>query len=129
MAKVIGIGAIIMYAREARSLAAWYSEVLGIEMSYNEGENHYYGEIGSGERTAQFGIYAAQDDFQTGGRAMMINYQVDDFDTFLKDLQEKGIVVEKKLDLVYGKFAYINDPEGNPIELWQEAPPTAQSAF
>jgi predicted enzyme related to lactoylglutathione lyase len=34
-------------------------------------------------------------------------------------LKADGIVVEKTEDFDYGRFAWIKDPEGNRIELYQ----------
>jgi predicted enzyme related to lactoylglutathione lyase len=39
----------------------------------------------------------------------------------VKALQEEGVVIEKREDFDYGRFAWIMDPEGNRIELWEPA--------
>jgi predicted enzyme related to lactoylglutathione lyase len=49
----------------------------------------------------------------------MINYRVSNLDRMLAQLQQKGVAVEKVEDYDYGKFAWITDPEGNRIELWE----------
>ena len=49
----------------------------------------------------------------------MINYRVDDLDALVAQLSEAGIPVEPNEDCTYGKFAWITDPEGNRLELWQ----------
>jgi len=38
---------------------------------------------------------------------------------FLEQLKADGIEIEKTEDFDYGKFAWIRDPEGNRIELYQ----------
>ena len=55
------------------------------------------------------------------GRAtFMVNYRVDDLDKLLQVLREEGVDVdEKREDSEYGRFAWIIDPEGNKIELWE----------
>ncbi len=54
----------------------------------------------------------------------MINYRVEDLDAF-EVLREEGCnVLDKSDDSVYGKFAWVIDPEGNKVELWQ--PPAGQ---
>jgi glyoxylase I family protein len=50
----------------------------------------------------------------------MINFRVANLDRMITQLRAKGI--EVTLDpKIYpnGRFARLNDPEGNPIELWE----------
>jgi catechol 2,3-dioxygenase-like lactoylglutathione lyase family enzyme len=50
----------------------------------------------------------------------MINYRVDDLDGLLKVLKEEGVEIDPhREDYDYGRFAWIMDPEGNRIELWE----------
>lgn len=52
----------------------------------------------------------------------MINYRVDDLDALLEQLLAAGIEIDpKRENSDYGRFAWIVDPEGNRIELWQSA--------
>ena len=56
----------------------------------------------------------------------MINYIVDDLDAILAKLVRNGANVDpKREDHEYGRFAWIFDPDGNKIELWE--PPRTQS--
>lgn len=50
----------------------------------------------------------------------MINFRVRDLDAMGKQLTAKGIKVEIDPETYpNGRFAKLNDPEGNPIQLWQ----------
>lgn len=50
----------------------------------------------------------------------MINYWVDDLDALLVQLEAAGVEIDPKCDSEpYGKFAWITDPEGNRLDLWQ----------
>jgi len=52
----------------------------------------------------------------------MINYLVEDLDALLEVLKEEGVEIDPhREDYDYRRFAWIMDPEGNRIELW-EAP-------
>ena len=56
----------------------------------------------------------------------MINFRVDDLDALLAELAKAGVTIDpKRDDYPYGRFAWIEDPEGNRIELWQPPPPEA----
>ena len=50
----------------------------------------------------------------------MINYRVKDLDRLLVQLRREKVPVDKKReDSKYGRFAWMSDPEGNRIELWE----------
>jgi predicted enzyme related to lactoylglutathione lyase len=56
----------------------------------------------------------------------MINFRVSDLAAMVAQLEAAG--VEVKVDpepYPYGRFAHLNDPEGNRIELWQPMEPDA----
>jgi predicted enzyme related to lactoylglutathione lyase len=49
---------------------------------------------------------------------------VDDLDALLARLRENGVPIDpKRDDYDYGRFAWIYDPDGNKIELWEPASP------
>ncbi len=50
----------------------------------------------------------------------MINFRVDDLDVFIAELIKKNISLCGEYQMgEYGKFAWILDPDGNKLELWQ----------
>jgi len=50
----------------------------------------------------------------------MINFRVRNLDSMTAQLRAGGISVEIDQERYpNGRFAYLNDPEGNPIELWE----------
>jgi len=50
----------------------------------------------------------------------MMNFIVEDLDGLLATLREEGVEVDPhREDHDYGRFAWIADPEGNRIELWE----------
>lgn len=53
----------------------------------------------------------------------MINFRVRDLDGLLKKLKSEGIEqVGKMEEYDFGRFAWIIDPEGTKIELWEPGP-------
>jgi len=40
-------------------------------------------------------------------------------DALLKNLEADGILIERRQDADYGRFAWVIDPEGHRIELWE----------
>lgn len=60
--------------------------------------------------------------FAPQNKSFMINYRVDDLDALLETLRAEGVWIdEHREEHEYGRFAWIADPEGNRIELWQPA--------
>ena len=65
------------------------------------------------------------DTFAPSSARSMINYRVEDLHALVKVLKEESCnVFEKTDESEYGKFAWVIDPEGNKVELWQ--PPEGQ---
>ena len=53
----------------------------------------------------------------------MLNFRVRDLDAMLEQLRARGADVNEKTEDMegVGRFGWVTDPEGNRIELWQEA--------
>jgi predicted enzyme related to lactoylglutathione lyase len=52
----------------------------------------------------------------------MINYRVDNLTELLAQLEKNGVALHKGPDSDdSGKFAWIIDPDGNKVELWEPA--------
>lgn len=57
---------------------------------------------------------------QPGKGGFMINLRVDDCSGMVERLRAKGIEVLGFSDEGYGKFAWLLDPDGIKIELWEQ---------
>ena len=58
--------------------------------------------------------------FEPSTAAFMVNYRVHDLPALVRALREEGCqVLEKADDAEYGQFAWVIDPEGNKVELWE----------
>jgi predicted enzyme related to lactoylglutathione lyase len=128
MKRVTGIGGIFFKAKDAPALQAWYKRHLGIDVQEWGGTAFTWtdGDDKPVAGTTIWSIGSAQGDhFAPSTAAFMINYRVEDLHALVKTLREEGCdVLEKIDDSEYGKFAWVIDPEGNKVELWQ--PPAGQ---
>jgi predicted enzyme related to lactoylglutathione lyase len=128
MKRVTGIGAIFFKAKDAQALHAWYKQHLGIDVQTWGGTAFTWtGSDGKpvGGTTVWSIASAHTEQFAPSAAAFMINYRVEDLLALVRVLREEGCnVLEKIDDSEYGKFAWVIDPEGNKIELWQ--PPVGQ---
>ena len=118
MAKAVGFGGVFLKARDPKALGAWYAEHLGIP-SQDGGSLAFDGPESTGMTVfAHFPVDTKY--FGEGAQQAMINFRVDDMDGLLKQLTEAGVRIDpKREDASYGRFAWIWDPEGNRVELWQ----------
>jgi predicted enzyme related to lactoylglutathione lyase len=120
MQRVKGIGGIFFKAKDKKALVAWYEKNLGVPMGeYGGGEFHWRDADGREQITA-WSVFAH--DTKHFSAPLMINYLVDDLDAMLEQLKAAGAEIDPKRDEAdYGRFAWVTDPEGNRIELWEPA--------
>lgn len=113
MAHVTGIGGVFFRAKDPEALLQWYVDHLGIKT-----ENGYW-EQPAGNTVFQ--PFPADTDYFRADKATMLNFRVDDMDAMCAQLDAAGIAYEVKpeWDAIYGRFTHLEDPEGNPIELWE----------
>ena len=122
MARVTGIGGVFFKSPDPKALTAWYAEHLGIQMSDYGGATFLWSdEVPATTGQTAWSIFPeATKHFGGGSQSAMINYRVDDLDALLIKLEAAGVTIDpKREDASYGKFAWIVDPDGNRVELWQ----------
>ncbi len=128
MKRVTGIGGIFFKAKDAPALQAWYKQHLGIDVQPWGGAAFTWTDDG-GKPTGGTTIWsigpADGDYFAPSTAPFMVNYRVADLYALVKLLKAEGCrVLEKVEESEYGKFAWVIDPEGNKVELWE--PPAGQ---
>jgi len=121
MARVTGIGGVFLRARDPKILAAWYVEYLGFPAADYGTTFLWSDEVPSGTGMTTWSAFDAETDyFGRREQQAMVNYRVDDLDALLTQLADAGVEIDpKREEYSYGRFAWIHDPEGNRIELWQ----------
>ena len=121
MARVTGIGGVFLKARDPKALAAWYVKHLNLSPAPYGITFLWSDEVPKTTGSTTWSTFPADTKyFGTGPQTAMINYRVDDLDALLAELQKDGVPIDpKRDDSSYGKFAWITDPEGNRLELWQ----------
>jgi len=126
MKRVTGIGGVFIKADNPERLYAWYEKHLGLKGNPGEGILFRWPDPDDGAKssTTVFAIFPRDTTYFQPGRAdFMINFRVDDLDGLLAALRAEGVEVDpRREDFDYGRFAWIMDPEGNRIELWQPGP-------
>ena len=128
MKRVTGIGGIYFKAKDAVALAAWYKRHLGIDVQVWGGAAFDWTDT-DGKPVAGTTAWSISPmdsgHFAPSTASFMVNYRVDDLHALVEVLREEGCNVLDKVDESdYGAFAWVIDPEGNKVELWQ--PPVGQ---
>ena len=119
MARITAVGGVFFKSPDPKALAAWYQNTLGIAVESWGGA--MIGMQGGGPGYAVWSPHGASSDhFEPSKREFMINFAVDDLDAYLAGLEAKGVAVNGRQEMEgMGKFAWILDPDGTKIELWQ----------
>ena len=116
---ITGLGGVFFKSENPRALSAWYRDVLGLKVESWGGAMLRYDAPGH-PPMALWSPFAENSDEMAGStREFMINLAVDDMDAFVARLTAKGVPILKRDQDANGKFAWIRDPDGTKIELWQ----------
>ena len=123
MAKVTGIGGVFFKSKgDHAALAAWYQKHLGMPLEPWGGAALRWPQDTAEDKGVTAWHVAARDTkwFAPSDAPFMINYRVDDLTGLLANLQASGVAILKGPDSdENGKFAWIVDPDGNKVELWE----------
>jgi len=126
---VDGIGGVFLYANDAKALSEWYSTHLGIRLETYTPDKVYgtefkYRRLADSSKVdaTVWSIINSKVPLPAERKECVINYRVRDLPAFLDQLKVDGVLIEKTEEFEYGKFAWIKDPEGNRIELFQPIP-------
>jgi len=123
-----GIGGVFLFTNNPKRLVEWYRDCLGITPGGEDSEcnsmyaTFEYRDIEDPEikRTMAWAIMPTEEQITDKPRTGRINYCVKSMAETLAHLQSKGVAIDKSEDYEgYGKFAWVTDPDGNKIELWE----------
>jgi predicted enzyme related to lactoylglutathione lyase len=117
--RITGVGGVFFKAKDPKALAAWYRDVLGLPLEAWGGAKLRYDAPKHPPALSWNAFPASTSYFAPSTSGFMINYAVDDMDALLSRLRAKGVAILKREDDPNGRFAWILDPEGNKIELWE----------
>jgi catechol 2,3-dioxygenase-like lactoylglutathione lyase family enzyme len=120
MAGITGIGGVFFKSRDPKALSAWYRDVLGLDVQKWGGALLPYGAPGGPPHAVWSPFGQDTDYFAPSTREVMINFAVDDLDAMLTRIEAKGVTVLRRDDTdPHGRFAWLMDPDGTKIELWE----------
>jgi len=123
MSRVTGIGGVFFKSNDPAQILEWYRTHLGIASEDWGGFAFQWSEIEDPNETG-YTIWGAFPDttnyFSPSEQPFMVNFRVADLASLIGALKEEGVEVVGEIEQhPNGKFAWILDPEGRKIELWE----------
>lgn len=127
MARITGIGGVFFKSTgDHKALAAWYQKHLGLALEPFGGAILKWPEDRAPDGGMTVWHVAGKDSkwFGPSESSFMINYRVDNLGELLAQLRAAGVEVIQGPDTDdNGVFAWILDPDGNKVELWEPRAP------
>ncbi len=116
---VTGIGGVFVKSRDPAALAAWYRDVLGMEVESWGGVKLRLDAPGHPEVTVWTPFSSKTTYFAPSTREVMLDFAVDNMDAFLARVSAHGVHILGRDDHdPNGSFAWIMDPDGTKLEFW-----------
>lgn len=118
--RITGIGGVFVKSADPKALAKWYREVLGLDVASWGGAALAYDAPGHPPKVSWMAFPQTSDHMAPSPREFMINFAVDDMDAMIARLGANDVpVLSHGEDNPFGRFIWIQDPDGTKIELWQ----------
>ncbi|WP_365834756.1 VOC family protein [Altererythrobacter sp.] len=118
MAKITGLGGVFYVVEDPEATREWYRDKLDIDGEY--GPQLAWSEESKPNPYSLISHFKDDTYVKPGKGTFMINLRVDDLGAFVKQIKKKGVKILDSVDEGYGKFAWILDPNGVKIELWEQ---------
>jgi predicted enzyme related to lactoylglutathione lyase len=123
--RVTGIGGVFFKSKNPKLTKEWYSKHLGIE-SDKYGSKFLWNSTNTEAEQMGTTVWSPMESdtkyYAPSEREFMINYRVENLVALLAELKTEGVEQIGEMEsFEYGKFAWIMDPDGTKIELWEPA--------
>ncbi|OIU70503.1 VOC family protein [Rossellomorea aquimaris] len=110
-----GFGGVFWRTKNLDVVKKWYSDVLKINI-----EDNWNGTVikPDPENATIFSFFTGDDGYFPTDQQVMLNFQVHNMDDMMQQL---GVpLVKEKEESEFGKFIWIEDPDGRLVELWEK---------
>jgi predicted enzyme related to lactoylglutathione lyase len=123
MKRVTGLGGLFFKSQDPKSSLEWYRNHLGIESDEWGGFAFQWREKDTPDNIGYtvWSLFPEESKhFEPSQKQVMVNFRVDDLAALLPVLKDEGVEIVGEIeDHPNGKFAWILDPDGRKIELWE----------
>ena len=126
LTRVTGIGGVFFKSGDPSLTREWYLTHLGIAFQDWGGFSFLWQERDQPSETGYtvFGVFSDSTEyFSPSNEPYMLNFRVADLDGLVAALRDEGVEIAGEIEQhPNGKFAWILDPEGRKVELWEPVP-------
>ena len=120
MKRVTGLGGIFFKSQDPKALAEWYRVHLGLQVEDWGGVAFRWADDSPTGTTIWSPFKADSNYFAPSTAPFMINFRVADLKALMAALRSEGCQVADEIsESEFGKFAWVMDPEGHKLELWE----------
>lgn len=118
--KVTGIGGIFFKTKNPDATKNWYAQHLGLDVNAY-GSTFWWKDQQGNDCLTQWSPFKNNTDyFEPSKQSFMINYRVENLSELVSQLRASGVkLIGEIQEFDYGKFAWVMDPDGHKIELWE----------
>ncbi len=114
------IGGILFKSPDPKKTKDWYAKHLGFNNDEHGTTFQWQDEQGNKGHTVWSPMAEDHSHFEQGDRDYMLNLRVDDLDQVLASMKADGVEqIGETQSYSYGRFAYVKDPDGMKLELWE----------
>ena len=117
--RITRIGGVFVISKDPKALAAWYRDVLGVSLEAWGGAIFRSEAPGHPPVVTWNAFPEGEKHLAPSQRDFMLDFTVDDLDAVVTRLEAKGVKILGRGADANGKFAWILDPDGTKVELWQ----------
>ncbi len=118
--KVTGIGGILYKSNDPEKTKEWYRDNLGFNVDEYGTSFQWLNNDGDKGHTVWSPMAEDHEHFEGGEKDMIVNLRVDNLDDLLDSLKSEGVeILGPVKEYEYGRFAYVKDPDGMKLELWE----------
>ena len=122
-AGITGLGGVFFKSEDPKKLTEWYAEHLGLKV---EPDGHvllrWHDEDPINKNAYSVWAPFPKDTkyFEPSTAPFMINFRVANLLEMFEQLRKDGVEVDEKIEeSEFGRFAWLMDPEGNRVKLWE----------
>ncbi|WP_047418524.1 VOC family protein [Cellulophaga sp. Hel_I_12] len=118
--RVTGLGGFFFKTKDPDAIKTWYKNHLGLNTDQYGCTFWWKNKEGEDCSTQWSPMKNDTSYFEPSTSSFMMNFRVENLEQLLKTLKEEGVTVIGEIETHdYGKFAWILDPDGNKLELWE----------
>jgi len=126
---ITGLGGVFIKTKNLQNIKLWYKEMLGIDFDAGSNSHVFHWKNYKQTRPSGMTVFAFFEDsskyFDPSSSEFMINLRVRNLSEFMDKAKIAGVQRVGEIEVYsYGKFAWIIDPDGRKVELWE---PTEES--